>query len=630
MSTIESDGRPGRPDKPEPEGGPDEKPDRPATPKGVTAAQALRLLSTHLSPRGIPLSIALVLLSFATVMGLALPLAVRMVLDALAVGRPLGSAVGTLVLVIMLSAALQGAGNFVMLRSAEDVVLASRTRLVDRMLSLSITSMRSQSPGDLMARVTSDTALIRQVANASIVPFVTGGITVIGAVLIMLLMDPLLFLITAVVIAIPSVFLSLVMPRVRTAAQQTQVAVGAMGSALERVLGAFSTVKAAAAEAEESERLGLKARRARDSGVRSAFWSAIAIMTSSLAVQAAFLVVLGLGAFRVQNGTLTVATLIAFLLYAMQLSQPVLQLTQATSAFQLGRAALERIAEVDRMEREAESGTVGDIMDATTGVPAPMARNAPGGAASLGPESWTPAVEFDRATVTYPGAERPAIDGVSLRVPPIGVTAVVGPSGSGKSTVLKVVEGFFPLDDGAVRVAGRDLSEWNLDELRRAVALVEQETPVLAGSLRANLTYGLRDPVDDAQLFEVLERIGLGERFSTVEDLDAEFGHRGGLLSGGERQRVAIARAMLRDPEVLLMDEATSQLDAGNEHLMREVVAWMGTRTAVVLVAHRLSTVVDADQVVLMEDGRVRAVATHPELLLSDDLYRQMVQQQNL
>lgn len=617
---------------PDPDGADDpDGPDAsPGVDVGISTAGALRLLLTHLRPMRLPLVGGLLLMAVATVLGLGLPLAARFVLDSLAVSGPLGDAVLVLVVLVLASALLQGLGNFLLLRSAENVVQASRQRLVDRMLSLSITGMRSQAPGDLMARVTSDTALIRQIATSSLVPFVTGSITVVGAVTVMVIMDAYLFLVTVVVIAIPTVLLTLVMPRVRLAAQETQYNVGVMGSALERVLGAYTTVKAAAAEDVESARLGEKTRLARNSGVRMAGWNAVAVTTSVLAVQAAFLVVLGFGAFRVANGTLTIATLIAFLLYSMQLSQPVLQLTQAVTSFQAGRAALERIAEVDRMEREAPSGTVGDLEDATTGRPAPVAENAPGGVASLTAVKWLPAVELIDATFTYRGTDEPAVAQVSLEIPTTGVTAIVGQSGSGKSTVLKLIEGFFPLDSGTIRVAGRDLAEWNLGELRRAVALVEQETPVLAGTLRTNLTYGVGSEVDDERVLDVLEHVGLADRFGSVDHLDAEVGHRGGTLSGGERQRIAIARAMLRDPTVLLLDEATSQLDAANESIMREVVAWLGTRTAVVLVAHRLSTVVDADQIVLMESGRVRSVGTHPELVERDEMYRSMVEDQSL
>lgn len=279
------------------------------------------------------------------------------------------------------------------------------------------------------------------------------------------------------------------------------------------------------------------------------------------------------------------------------------------------------------MEREAPSGTVGDPEDAI-GEPAPVLDRAPGGRGIHAAVDWTTAVEFVDVTFSYRGSPVSAVSHFSPRIPRTGVTAIVGPSGSGKSSVLKLVEGLFPLDSATVAVAGRDLTEWDLGKLRRVVALVEQETPVQAGSLRENLTYGVRD-VDDLTALDALRRVGLESRFRSVADLDAEVGHRG-RRSRAVNGSASPSRALLRRPTVLLLDEATSQLDAANESAMRRVVAHMGTRAAAVIVAHRSSTVVDADQIVLMENGRVRDIGTYTTLLRTDRLYRGMVDERSL
>ena len=590
----------------------------PGTPAGDTSIRsALRLIASHLRPLRMRMAAGLVLMVLAAVIGLGQPLATRYVLNTLASGASLRNAVLLLIALVLAAAASQGSGQYLVLRSTEDVVLSSRRRLVDRLLDLSVSGMRQQKPGDLMARVTSDTALLRQIALQSLVQFVTGTVVIIGSTVAMVLLDLVLFAVTAAVVGALGLVLGLIMPRIRRSARETQRNVGEVGSELERVLGAYVTVKAAGAEEIESERVATKLVRAHDSGVRTALWNSLAGMTSGLAVQAAFLVVLGFGGWRVQSGNLSVATLIAFLLYAMQLSSPVVQLTQAVSSFQAGRAALERIAEVERMEREAHPE-----LEQTPDSPL-----VPGSQAALGPVTWERAAEFEAVTFRYPGSPAPAVKELSLTIPPCGVTAIVGPSGSGKSSVLRLIEGFYPLEHGAVRVAGRSLAEWDLGELRRYVAYVEQETPVFAGSLADNVTYGL-DEVPEQLLMDVLRRAGLADRVPTVEETDMEVGHRGSALSGGERQRVAIARALLRSPRILLLDEATSQLDAATEARMRDLVTSIGKDIAVVLVAHRLSTVVQADQIVVMENGRIRACGRHEQLLRSDELYRGLVAEQ--
>jgi ABC-type multidrug transport system fused ATPase/permease subunit len=301
----------------------------------------------------------------------------------------------------------------------------------------------------------------------------------------------------------------------------------------------------------------------------------------------------------------------------MQLSQPVLQLTSAVTSFQSGRAALERIAETEKFEQEGQMRA--------PGLPAAAV---PGARGRRGPRAWNPAVRFENVTFRYPGADEPVLRNLTLTIPGRGLTALVGPSGSGKSTVLRLIEGFYPVEAGRILVANRVLGDWNLSKLRDAVAYVEQETPVIAGTIADNLTYGLDEgEVDEPDLEEALKQVGLHNR---VESLDQEVSHRGGALSGGERQRISMARALLRRPRLMLLDEVTSALDARNETLMRDLIMDISRQLPVVMVAHRLSTVVEADRVVLMQDGAVRVIGTHTELMATDELYQDMVRQQTL
>jgi ATP-binding cassette subfamily C protein len=210
------------------------------------------------------------------------------------------------------------------------------------------------------------------------------------------------------------------------------------------------------------------------------------------------------------------------------------------------------------------------------------------------------------------------------------MTAFVGPSGAGKTTVFSLIERFYEPDSGRVFVDGTDTRDWPLGPLRAVIGYVEQDAPVLSGTLRENLLFGAPEASGD-ELADVLRITRLADLTEQLPDgLETYVGHRGSRLSGGERQRVAIARALLRRPRLLLLDEATSQLDAINEAALRETVADVARLITVLVVAHRLSTVTMADRIIVMDAGRVQATGTHAELIAASPLYAELAATQFL
>ncbi|WP_436496627.1 ABC transporter ATP-binding protein [Actinokineospora sp. HUAS TT18] len=570
------------------------------------SASTWRFFAEHLRPHRLPLVVGMVLLVGSSALGLLQPLAAKIVIEALAAQTGLTGALTKLTVLVMTAALMLGIGNFLLMRTAESVTLSGRRSLVRHVLRLSVPGMRSQQPGDLLARVTSDTAVLRQVAAQVAVQVLTGVVLLVGALVFMGIVDLILLLTTAGVVAVLGVIVWLIMPRIRAAALAAQTSVGDIGAALERGLGAFTTVKASGAELAEEERVDKASRAAYEQGVTLAKWGSVAGTTTGLAIQVAFLVVLGVGGARVASGAMSVADLVAFLLYVAYLTAPLSQLVNAGAYIQAGRASVTRIGEVTRLPIEEVDG--------------------PSGSGGRTPATLT----FDDVTFAYPGRSDEALRGFSLDVPRASLTALVGPSGSGKTTVLGLVERFYEPDSGTVRLDGRDVRDWDLAELRAQIGYVEQDAAVLAGTLRENLTYAAPDATE-AELRDVLRITRLDPLLRRLgDDLDAPIAHRGVSLSGGERQRVAIARALLRKPRLLMLDEATSQLDAVNEAALREVVRDIAATTTVVVVAHRLSTVLAAEQIVVLADGAATGVGSHGELLQSDPLYARLAAEQAL
>jgi ATP-binding cassette subfamily C protein len=534
--------------------------------------------------------------------GLALPLVVRALLGGLGSRHAITGLLVLMSLLVIANAALGAVGSYLLERTAESVVLRARRDLVTRLLHLRVAEVDRAEPGDLMSRVTSDTTLLRSVTTQSLVSLVTSVITLVATVTLMALLDPLLLGVTVVVLGLSQVVVRLVVPRIARAAGQAQESVGVLGANLERALGALRTVKASGAEERERDRLDGAAQAAWRGGVRAAKWQAIAGNIGGLAIQLAFIVVLGLGGARVISGAIDVGTLVAFLLYLYYLIPPMRDLVNAFGEYQLGAVAVRRIREV-------------------TGLPAEPVGRLPARAPGERPAAT---VAFDDVRFRY-RPELPEVhDGVTFTVPPRGMTAFVGPSGAGKTTVFALIERFYDADAGQVLVDGRAVDDWPLAELRDQIGYVEQDAPVLSGTLRENLIFGAPD-TDDVELHDILRATRLDTMIDRLPDgVDTAVGHRGVTLSGGERQRVAIARALLRRPRLLLLDEVTSQLDAVNEAALRETIAEAATRTTVLVVAHRLSTVTMADRIVVMADGRVRAVGSHAELLAADTLYAEL------
>ena len=546
------------------------------------------------------------LLTAAT--GLALPLVVRALIDDLGHHRSVAELLLLMTGLVVANAALGAVGSYVLRRTAESVVLAARRRLVDRLLGLTISGLDRAEPGDLMSRVSSDTTLLRDVTTGSIVGVVTGGITLIATLVLMSLLDLVLFGVTVGVFTLAAVVIGVVVPRIGRAARSAQDSVGVMGAALERMLGAFRTVKASGAEQREGQRIHAAARDAWRADIRAAKWEAIAGNTAGLSIQCAFIAVLATGGARVASGAIEVGTLVAFLLYVYYLMSPIQQLVSAATEYQVGAVAVARIQEAERLPVEP-SGTP---------------------ASGRGGDGAPAAVVFEQVRFRY-RPELPEVHhAISFTIPPRGMTAFVGPSGAGKTTVFSLIERFYEPDVGRILVDGMDLRDWPVPELRAAIGYVEQDAPVLSGSLRENLILGAPGATDAeiAGVLRITRLTGLVTRLP--EGLETAVGHRGTRLSGGERQRVAIARALLRRPRLLLLDEATSQLDALNEAALRETVAETALMTTVLVVAHRLSTVTMADRIMVMDAGRVKAAGTHAELVASDPLYAELAATQFL
>jgi ATP-binding cassette subfamily B protein len=545
--------------------------------------------------------------------------------------QPLGMLVWILVGLVVAAALLSGLQLYLLQRMGTSVVYSARRQLVARILRLPIHEFDSRRTGDLVSRVGSDTTLLYSVMTQGLVDAVGGALLFVGALIAMLIIDPVLLGLTLLVIVVSVVAVVTLSSRIRVASQKQQDKVGDVSAAVERSVNAIRTVRAANATDRENEAIDVEIRGAWHMGVRVAKVSALVVPIAGIALQVSLLTVLGVGGFRVANGDITIASLVAFVMFLFLMISPLGQAFGAVTSVNQALGALGRIQEIINLPSEGADDSAVE---------------------SARPVETADAVSFEDVRFSYPeqshkteaekvivqelGADsleardRTVLHGVRFSATRGTRMALVGPSGAGKSTILALIERFYDPDSGVIRVDGADIRSLDRTELRSRIGYVEQDAPVLAGNLRDNLTLGAPNASDE-DCIRVLESVNLNEVLERdPRGLDAEVGQAGVMLSGGERQRLAIARALLAAPPILLLDESTSSLDGLNEQLLRKAIDAVAENRTLIVIAHRLSTVVDSDQIVVLDRGRVIGVGTHTELVASTPLYKELAQHQLL
>ena len=554
------------------------------------------------------LVIGLVLIAVAAFVAVIPPRIIGAIVDDLNRGAELGAIVQLALLMIALAAVenvVRGFGRFNIIDSSRRLEYRMRNDLFAHLERMHLAYFQHQRIGDLMARLTNDLNAVRQMTGFGILMGSSTSLVVIFTVISMLGVSVKLTLISLVLMPIATISFAVIGRRVNQRFEQLQARFGDLSTKAQENFSGIRVVKAFSQEEAEIGSFATVNRQYLDGAVDLAKVNGLIWPAMAFVLGVAVLSVLYVGGQDAIAGRLTIGQLIQFVAYLNLLSWPMIALGEVTNMFQQGWASLRRLQE---------------IFDATPAVDDPI-------------DAVTTPIRGDveLRNVYFAYGQSIVLRDVSFHVPAGGSLAIVGHTGAGKSSLVNLIPRLFDVQQGEVLIDGVNVMRYPLQQLRRAVGYVPQETYLFSVPLADNVGFGAEEPLTAAQLDWAGDVSQLNK---DVEDFPARFdtmiGERGVTLSGGQKQRTAIARAVAKDPRVLILDDALSAVDTYTEaEILRRLRGVMNERTSIV-VAHRISTVKDADEILVLDDGRIAERGTHRELLERNGLYAQMYRRQLL
>jgi len=514
-----------------------------------------------------------------------------------------GKMLAVLILAFLIQLGFGTVGGYILRYVGESSVKTLREKLWAHLLNLPVDYFDDHKSGETSSRLVNDTSVIKDLITSQFPNFITGAIQLVGSMIILFFMD---WRMASLMFGIIPIFVLILFPIGRIMSRlgrKLQAATADFNADASEKLSEVRLIKSSNGETFEKTTGGNLIDNIFKVGIKDARVEAVLQPIMTTAMLGIFVGILGYGAVRIQQGTLSSGSLVAFLLYLFNIITPVASFATFFSQVQKAMGSTERIQEI--LNTEPEVATTGKSVDVE------------------GQTITAAHLDFSYDT------DKQILHDVSFEATPNTVIAFAGPSGGGKSTIFSLLERFYQPDDGTILIGKQDIKDIDLASWRSQIGYVSQNSAVFAGSIRDNLQYGLDKQLTDDQLWHGLELAYADEFVHNFPDqLDTQIGERGVKLSGGQKQRIAIARAFLRDPKILMLDEATASLDSESEEKVQRALDQLMVGRTTLVIAHRLSTIVDADQIYFIENGSVTGHGTHQELMKGHALYAEYVKEQ--
>lgn len=576
---------------------------RPEKKEKKAGSQGFFRLMKETKPPMLLLVIAILLSVASTLVGLVIPMFTKSLVDGFSLTDIKSSQIIGLGIAFIIQTIASGISIFLLSYTGQKMVAALRERLWKKLLVLPIRYFDQNRSGETVSRMTNDTGVIKTLISEHLAAFFSGIISIIGSIGVLLYLNWQMTLTMFIVIPLAALILVPLGKKMYKISLGMQDETASFTANISQVLSEIRLVKASNAEDKEYETGNKGITNLFNFGVKEGVVSAWIAPLMSFVLMMLLVVVIGYGGLQVSTGALTAGDLVAFILYLIQIVMPMTQLSTFFTQLQKAKGATERILEtLDAEEESLTSGT--EVIKANQ------------------------RLSIENLTFGYKPHE-PVLKDVSFEMEPGTVTAVVGPSGGGKTTLFSMLERFYLPQNGRIRLGQAAIDTFSLRSWRGLIGYVSQESPMIAGTIRENLCYGTDREISEDEIRRAAE-MAYADGF--IDDLpngfDTDVGERGVKLSGGQRQRIAIARALLRDPKILMLDEATSSLDSRSEIEVQKALKNLMVGRTTIVIAHRLSTVVGADQIIFIEKGMVTGRGTHEELVKQHDMYREFAVQQ--
>ncbi|MGN7413158.1 ABC transporter ATP-binding protein [Paenibacillus sp. SAF-068] len=559
----------------------------------------LRYLTKLLFSTGVPkvvLCIALILSIVSSLAGLIVPIVTGNMIDQFRLELINATMIIQLVLIFILQAVSSGFSYYLLAYVGNRMVNQVRKQLWEKMLYLPMRFFDRYRSADLMSRVSNDTNEIKSLITDHLINFISNLITVIGALAMLFYLD---WQMTLIIMLVLPISLAVMMPmgdKMYAISVRLQEHLAALSSTLSQIIGEMRLVKASNSERKELRNGEVNMDDLYQAEMKEARINAVLMPLMTLIMIVLLVVIIGYGGVRVSSGALTAGKLVAYILLLFQIMIPFEQFGSFFSNLKKVMGSTERLRLI--LEQPLEDDHTNFVMPDKNNI-----------------------LEFGEVCFGYE-SDKQVLLNATFTIPDRKVTAIVGPSGSGKTTIFSLIERFYEPENGNIYWGGKPIKSFSLHVWRRKIGYVSQESSLISGTIRENIIYGREDEVSELEMINVA-RLAYAHDFidALPKKYETEVGERGIQLSGGQRQRIAIARALLRNPDILLLDEATASLDSNSEHEVQKALHHLMQDRTTIVIAHRLSTVVHADQIIVFDYGQVTGVGKHEELLQTHPSY---------